>query len=193
MINHSLLYRANDEPIGSGVMAARRLQQTNTTEDKHDLTSPGPLDDLEETLHHYHKDLQQDSLTNFNRDQQLITRLFDLLIPAYSFNDQRVEHLEHLRDDIVSLQKKRFSQQNDQHDQLHAEIFELRSSIITRSIENREQDFQRTFRLTSEIDLMNDTQWEEIEQETNELHQLIQTQNEQIKLLVEILSSKGEL
>lgn len=191
MMNHSFIYRPNDEPVGSEVLAARRFQQTDSTEEKPALTSYGPLDDLEETLHRYYQDLQQDSMTNVNRDQQLITRLFDLLIPAYSSNDQRVKHLEHFRDDIVDLQKKRFSQQNDQRVQLHAEIYELRSSIITRSIENREETFQLKSLLQSDI-RMTDTEWEEIEQETNELHQLIQTQNEQIKLLIEILSSKSE-
>lgn len=180
MINHSFIYRPNDEPIGSDILAARRLQLTNHTEDNQEVTSYGPMDELEGILQRYHQELEQDSTSNFNCDQQLITRLFDSLIPAYP-TDERRSKLEELRDAIISSQKKRLTQQTQQRNELYAEIHELQSSIITRSIEKKEEHFQTQ---------MTDPEWKEIDDETKELHQLIQLQNQQIKYLIEILPLK---
>ena len=206
MINHSFIYRPTDEPIGSCVLTVRRLQHSNTAEEKHDLNSWGPIGDIEDILHVYCRDLQQMSNTNFFCDQQLTSRLIDLLRPAYSADDQRKKELDQLYDNIVDLQKNRLSQQKEKDDQLYTEIHELRTSIMTQSVENAERRFQRMSKsifvcrrkgfVKSEIcsldPVMDSDQWLNFEQETAELQRVVQLQNKQIEQLIELLLSKSK-
>jgi len=197
MINHSLLYDGNDEPISSCIPIVRRLQHANQTkstnsDDKHDYNYVNHyhveiIKQIELILNYYRQDLKQESNTQLDCNRQLITRLVDFIRPAYSSNANQMKDLDVLYEDISSLLDKRFIEQKEKNDQLQNKIRHLRNSIITTPIEDDDRDSLMTnlYRMNTMFDY---EQWTEIEEETKKLQNLVNTQREQIDKLIELLS-----
>jgi len=191
MINPSLLYDGNDEPISSCIPIVRRLQHANQTksinsDDKHDAHLE-TVKQIEQILNYYRQDLKQESNTQLDCNRQLITRLVDLIRPTYSSNANQMKNLDLLYEDISSLHDKRFIEQKEKNDQLQNKIRHLRNSIITTPIEvdDRESLMTNIYRMNTMFDY---EEWIEIEEETKKLQNLVNTQREQIDRLIELLS-----
>jgi hypothetical protein len=167
MINHSLLYDGNDEPISSCIPIVRRLQQANqlksvdnptNSDNKHDSTYVNrdlldTIKQIEQILNYYRQDLKQESNSQLDCNRKLITRLVDFIRPIYSSNEKQMKELDILYEDISILHDKRFLEQKEKNDQLHNKIRHLKKSIISTPIEDDDRDSLMTniYRISTRI------------------------------------------
>jgi predicted glycosyltransferase len=138
MINHSFLYDHNDEPTTTDMPVSRRSQQTNrtTSDGKQDyvLIDQDPLGtakQIERILNYYRQELKQESTTQLNCNQKLVTRLIDFIRPAYSSHKQKMNDLDTLYEDISTLHDEKCLDQKEKTEQLHNEIAHLKKLIIS--------------------------------------------------------------
>jgi predicted RNase H-like nuclease (RuvC/YqgF family) len=80
---------------------------------------------------HYIRDLKQEANSQSDCDQQLITRLMDLIRPAYSNDQKKMIELDAVMQEIGSLHDKRYIEQKEKTEQLRTEICQLQKMLIT--------------------------------------------------------------
>jgi hypothetical protein len=167
MINHSLLYDGNDEPISSCIPIVRRQQANQSkpinnnppnSDDRQDYIYVnqellGTVKQIEQILNYYRQDLKQESNTQLDCNQQLITRLIDFIRPVYSSNENQMKDLDLLYENISALHEKRFDEEKEKLNQLNNQIRHLKKSIITTPIEdnNRESLMTNLYRMSKRI------------------------------------------
>jgi predicted RNase H-like nuclease (RuvC/YqgF family) len=150
IINHSFLFDRNDEPISSCIPVLRRSQQTNRSKPLNNQTNSDSTQDyiyvdqnLLETANHierilkfYRQDLKQESNTQLDCNQQLITRLIDFIRPTYSSNRDKLNDLDILFQEISTLHDVKLIEQKEKTEQLQTEIAHLKKLIITTADED---------------------------------------------------------
>jgi hypothetical protein len=85
---------------------------------------------LLQVLNHYRNDLKQESNSQLDCSRQLVTRLIDLVRPAFSSNAKEMAGVETLNEEIASLHDKRHVEQNEKLEQLHTEICHLKRMLL---------------------------------------------------------------
>lgn len=182
IINHSLLYDGNDEPISSCIPIVRRLQQANqrksTTSDDSIEVIVEPCQQIELILNTYRQELTNDSNTDWTCHQQLTARLSDLLRTMHSSNENQMKTQENLFADIIRLQNQRLEQQNS-----------LTTSSQTICQIEKENDMSIKY---SPV-IFNRQECKELNDETLRLQQIVRTQHEKIETLIELLSERNLL
>ena len=154
MIDSSMLRNHNDEHLKTCVNIVRRLQQTNQWPAMTPMTSKpingdhGHLLDgystmeenrhetanqLGDILHHYRRELRQQTNSGPDCFQRLIARLFDFIRPMYSTDVRKMDELETLYDEINQLNAKKSWEQKDKNEQLQEEINQLKKLVINSS------------------------------------------------------------
>ncbi|CAF0865750.1 unnamed protein product [Adineta ricciae] len=197
IINHSFLYNQNDEPIGSCLPVLRRHLQP-TAPSKEQISSNYVYVDhdrieiakqLEQIVDYYRKELKQEPYNQFECNQQLITRLIDLIRPIYSSNKQKIKDLDVLLEDVSHQHEKRSAEQKERNDQQQNQIRHLKKSLVSTSAEDNIQTslMNDLYRINAVVDY---EQWMQIDEETKKLHDLIKTQSNQINTIIELLSAK---
>jgi len=146
MIDQSFLYGNNDGPTSNTVV--RRLQKANQSTSSKCTKNRTNFDDrndyvyiehdrleaakqIEQILNFYRQDLKQDSNTQLDCNQQLITRLIDFLRPVFSTDETKMKDLDTLYEEISDSQDIRFIDQKEKMEQLNNEIIHLKKLIIT--------------------------------------------------------------
>lgn len=160
MINPSLLYDASDDQINTFIPIARRQQQANqgataSAKAVHSSSYQTPLNDrfdyglidrdrqeaaqqVEQILHQYHRELEQDSIPQMDCHRQLMTRLIDFLRPTYSSNRSKMDDLDLLFEKITTVYEKRQIEVQQRSEQLGQEICYLKKLILTSSPEDQQ-------------------------------------------------------
>jgi len=196
IIDESLLYGRNDESRSNS--AGRRTNQARLTKsnDTHgcNYVEHARLEaakQIEQILNFYRKELKQESNTQLECNQQLITRLVDFIRPAYSSQRKKMEDLDELYEDIFNLQYIRFIEQKEKMEQLSNEILHLKKWIIKSAHEDDDSDrtAERVYRIDS---MVNYQQWMELEEETKTLYNLVETQRDRIDELIKLLNQEDE-
>ena len=149
MINHSFIYGGTDESINSCIPIIRRQQaKTGTSPPNIEETNQdpllGPMRQIEQILKFYRQDLKQESNTQLDCNQQLITRLIDFLRPAYSSNEDQMKDLDTLYAELLNLQETRFAEQKAKNDQISIQLRYLKKSIIANPIEEEDRNSMMT-------------------------------------------------
>ena len=159
MINPSFLYDASDDQINTFIPIARRQQQANhqgataSAEAVHSSSYQTRSNDrfdyvlidrdrqeatqqIEQILHQYHRELEQDSIPQSDCHRQLITRLVDFLRPTYSSSRSKMHDLDLLFEKITTVYEKRQIEPKQRSEQLSQEICYLKKLILTSSPED---------------------------------------------------------
>jgi hypothetical protein len=167
----------------------------------------------EQVLILYIRDLKQESNTQLDCDKQLVTRLMDLIRPAYSNNQQKMIQLDKIVQDIGVLHDRRHIDQEEKIQQYRADINRLNRMIFTASndqtihnnntkdsmfstlqqgCKRKEFFFSHVFDILEILDSSTDyEQWTEIEDDAKKLHELVQLQRNQINEIVSLISQTG--
>ncbi|CAF3857129.1 unnamed protein product, partial [Rotaria sp. Silwood1] len=144
---------------------------------------------LEQILIHYIRDLKQETNTQNDCDQQLITRLMDIIRPVYTNDEKKLNELDNITKEIASLHDKRYIEQKEKIEQLHTEICQLNKMLLTKNellIYNDNNQNDSMFQPKPSI---NDyDQWTEIEDDAKKLQEIVQTQRDQIEKIVTLIS-----
>jgi hypothetical protein len=152
------MYSGTDESISSCIPIIRRQQAKTSAspEDNYANQDPlGPSQQVEQILNFYRQDLKQETNTQSDCNQRLITRLIDFLRPAYSSKENQMKDLDILYKEILDLQEVRFTEQKAKNDQLAIQVRYLKKSIITNPIEEDDRGSMMTniYRMSRRISL----------------------------------------
>jgi hypothetical protein len=161
MIDQSYIYGNNDGPTSNAVV--RRLQQVNhSTNSKYRKNHDERNDyvyvehdryeaarQIEQILNLYRQNLKQESNTQLDCNQQLITRLIDFLRPAFSTNETKMKELDVLYEEISDSQDIRFIEQKEKIEQLSNEVIHLKKVIVTSPNEaNRNNTMTKAYQMS---------------------------------------------
>jgi hypothetical protein len=88
---------------------------------------------LEQVLMFYIRDLKQESNNQLDCDKQLVTRIMDLIRPAYVDNQQKMIQLDKVVEEIGVLHDKRHIEQQEKLEQLRADRNRLQRMMFPAS------------------------------------------------------------
>lgn len=94
---------------------------------------------LEEILHSYIRDLKQESNCQLDCDKRLVTRIMDLIRPAYSNDTEKSKELDKIIENIGVLHDKRHIEQKEKIEHLRMEVNRLTRMMF---VNNDEQTVQ---------------------------------------------------
>lgn len=147
---------------------------------------------LEEILKSYIRDLKHEANTQVYCDQQLIIRLMDMIRLAYPNDQKKMIELDEVMKEIASLHDKRFVENEEKIQQLHTEICQLNKRIVTTSMEspmiNENTKFVSMPTMSYENQSIDNDQWIEIDKDSKQLHDIIQSQIKQINEIIALIS-----
>jgi hypothetical protein len=135
-----------------------RLKQANNSSENRQITNPQINDtcqsfdnkddcifvdhdpenakQLEQVLKFYILDLKQETNTQLVCDKQLVTRLMDLIRPAYLNHQQKTKELDNIIQEIGLLHDKRHMDQLEKIEQLRTEVRLLNKRLCDASNDN---------------------------------------------------------
>jgi len=155
-----MTHENNDENTNNTyVPIITRLKQANNSSENRQITNPqindtyqsvgnkhdyifvdhNPLENakqLEQVLKFYILDLKQETNTQLVCDKQLVTRLMDLIRPAYLNDQQKTTELDNIIQDIGLLHDKRHMDQLEKIEQLRTEVRQLNRRLCDASNDN---------------------------------------------------------
>lgn len=88
---------------------------------------------LEQILEFYIRDLKQESNSQLCCDKQLVTRIMDLIRPAYTNNQEKSKQLDQMMEEIGVVHDKRHVEQKEKIEQLRLEVDRLNRTLFTNS------------------------------------------------------------
>ncbi|CAF0714876.1 unnamed protein product [Adineta steineri] len=221
IINPSIIHESNDDYVNNTyVPIVTRLRQANnssenrqTTNSQSITTNNNQIDNsngqheyiivdhnpqesakqLEQVLMFYLRDLKQEKKPKINCVQLLVTRLMDLIRPAYPNDQKKMIELDQIMSEIACLHDKQHIENEEKLEQLRTEISQLRKMLYTTThdqlIYNDHSRTSSMFGTTHEEHKAKDyEQWTEIEDDAKKLHELIQSQKNQINEIVSLVS-----
>ncbi|CAF4075793.1 unnamed protein product [Rotaria sp. Silwood2] len=212
IINPSIVHEHNDEYVP----IITRLKQANNSSENRQATNNetnnnnickdentdgkqeyifidhSPYDNakqVEQILIFYIRDLKQETNTQILCDKQLITRLMDLIRPAYTNDENKLNELDDMTKEIASLHDKRYIEQKEKIEQLHTEIYQLNRMLLTKDESSLINDDNQSNSIFYPKQSINDyDQWTEIEDDAKKLHQIVQSQRNQINEIVTLIT-----
>ncbi|CAF3569480.1 unnamed protein product [Rotaria sordida] len=213
IINPSIVHEHNDEyvPIITRLKQAnnssenrqvtnietnKNLIKNESMDGRHDyiLIDHNPYANatqLEQILIFYIRDLKQETNTQIDCDKQLIIRLMDIIRPAYTNDEKKLNELDNIVKEIASLHDKRHIEQKEKIEQFHTEICQLNKMLLTKNeslLYNNNQN-DSLFNTVHEKQSIHDyDQWTEIEDDAKKLHEIVQSQRDQINEIVTLIT-----
>jgi len=198
IINPSITQEHNDGYVDNTQTTNNNNPQNQNIDDKNGFifVDHDPVKiakQLEEVLTYYIRDLKQESTTQLDCDKQLVTRLMDLIRPAYVDNQQKMVELDKKMEDIGLLHDKRHIEQKEKIEQLRTEICRLNKILTSanndHSMYNDNTKNYSMFSTMQQRPSINDyDQWTEIEDDAKKLHEIVQSQKNQINEIVSLIS-----
>ncbi|UJR31612.1 hypothetical protein I4U23_019095 [Adineta vaga] len=153
---------------------------------------------LEQVLNHYIRDLKQENKSQLECSQQLIIRLMDIIRPAYPNDQKKMIELDQTMRQIASLHDKRHIENEEKIQQLRTDICQLNKMLCSTKDElSNYHDNPRSLSIMPSMQqqqrhsIHDYNQWTEIEDDAKKLHQLVQTQKNQINEIVTLISESA--
>ncbi|CAF1482568.1 unnamed protein product, partial [Adineta ricciae] len=152
---------------------------------------------IEQVLDYYLRDLKQESKSQSECGQQLVTRLMDLIRAAYPSDQHKMIELDAIMRDIASFHDKRHVENEGKIQELQAEIRRLEKTLFLSKDELlMHRDSSHSLSTMTSIreqrpSIHDYEQWTEIEDDTKKLQELVQTQKNQINEIVSLISQSA--
>jgi hypothetical protein len=159
---------------------------------EHDLLERAK--ELEQVLIFYIRDLKKKSNTQLECDKQLVTRIMDLIRPAYLNDQQKMIQLDKIVEEIGLLHDERHIEEKDKIEQLRADRNRLHRMMFPASNdETIHNDQTKNHSMFSTLQHQgypstDYEQWTEIEDDAKRLHELVESQRNQINEIVSLIS-----
>ncbi|CAF1337495.1 unnamed protein product [Adineta ricciae] len=154
---------------------------------------------IEQVLDYYLRDLRQESKSQLECSQQLVTRLMDLIRPAYPNDQHKMIELDAIMRDIANFHDKRHVENEGKIQELQAEIRRLEKTLILSKDEllmhqNSSLSLSTMTSIREQRPSIHDyEQWTEIEDDAKKLQELVQTQKNQINEIVSLISQSATM
>ncbi|CAF1523468.1 unnamed protein product [Rotaria magnacalcarata] len=196
LISSSMLNDIDKSAINACIAALKLPQQANKFFNKNQPTVSNPSGDqdyvflehdshekIEQILHYYGQELEQESQSQLDCTRKLIIRLVDFIRPCYSLNERKLRGLNELFNEISSLHDKKSMEQKNKNQELQSEISRLEKFIITSTNPYNSKTNVYATDLTFDYD-----EWMKLEEETIKLRDLVERQTDKINELITLLS-----
>ncbi|CAF1169100.1 unnamed protein product [Adineta ricciae] len=188
MISHSLFYNLPKagRNFNSDSYVSDRNNNIFDDDDANDVSEA--VQQIEQVLEYYRKELKQESYTQLDCNRKLITRLFDFIRPTYSMHKKKMNDLNALFEEISALQDLRFIRVKDKQEHLTNEISQLKKLMISA---NEGHSYKSTVAKASRLNpVINYEQWMAMEEEARKLSNLVELQRDRINELINLISQE---
>ncbi|CAF1137518.1 unnamed protein product, partial [Didymodactylos carnosus] len=158
-------------------------------------------DSLWNTLCHYRSDLKNQNINNYECDRSLIIRLIDILrsivsSPSSSLSNDtttKTNEIQLLSDDINQLIDQRQKENNENTQQSHIEICQLKRALMNLNNVPSSQlsSFAPSILKDTQEARLHDEEITAMINESERLHNLVQKQRDQINELIFLITNNG--
>ncbi|UJR15071.1 hypothetical protein I4U23_002041 [Adineta vaga] len=189
MISHSLFYKPPKGARHFNSSSYVSDRNNNIFDDDNEVDISEAVQQIEQVLEYYRKELKQESYTQLDCNRKLITRLFDFIRPTYSTHKKKMDDLNILFEDISTLQDLRFIRVKDKHEQLTSEVLQLKKLLITSANEGHScrNTITKAYRANPMISY---EQWMAMEEDARKLNNLVELQRDRINELINLISQE---